>query len=66
MAGLLDSPLFGLFAIRGQFQQAALPDTGELGEYWIRQPGDPYRQYAVKWDGEWQITSASLCAIPSR
>ena len=27
-----------------------------MGEYWINQPSDPYRQYAVKWDGEWQIT----------
>jgi multidrug efflux pump subunit AcrB len=27
-----------------------------LGEFWIRQPTDPYRQYAIKWDGEWQIT----------
>ncbi len=56
MAGQLDSPLYGLFVIRSQLQKAALPDTGELGEYWIRQPADPYREYAVKWDGEWQIT----------
>jgi len=56
MAGKLDSPLYGLFAIRDKLQAAALPDTGTLGEYWISQPSDPYRQYAVKWDGEWQIT----------
>jgi len=56
MAGKLDSPLYGLFAIRSHLVQAALPGTGELGEYWISQPNDPYRQYAVKWDGEWQIT----------
>ncbi len=56
MAGKLDSPLYGLFGIRSQMQAAALPNTGELGEYWISQPQDPYRQYAVKWDGEWQIT----------
>ncbi|MCG3189126.1 MAG: Efflux pump membrane transporter BepE [Burkholderiaceae bacterium] len=54
--GLPDSPLYGLFAIRPSLQAAALPGTGELGEYWIRQPGDPYRQYAIKWDGEWHIT----------
>ncbi len=47
---LVDSPLYGLFAIRSQ-----LADTG-LGEYWIRQPSDPFRQYAIKWDGESQIT----------
>ena len=56
MAGQLDSPLYGLFGIRGQLEQAALPNAGELGEYWISQPSDPYRQYALKWDGEWQIT----------
>ncbi len=56
MAGKLDSPLYGLFGIRSNLQAAALPNTGELAEYWISQPKDPYRQYAVKWDGEWQIT----------
>ena len=56
MAGKLDSPLYGLFAIRDKLQIAALPGTGELGEYWISQPTDPYRQYAIKWDGEWQVT----------
>ena len=56
MAGKLDSPLYGLFAIRGQLAQAALPGTGPLQEYWIRQPEDSYRHYAIKWDGEWQIT----------
>ncbi|AGX86664.1 efflux RND transporter permease subunit [Candidatus Symbiobacter mobilis] len=56
MAGKLDSPLYGLFAIRSRLAEAALPNTGEVGEYWIRQPEDPFRQYAIKWDGEWQIT----------
>ncbi len=51
-----DSPLYGLFAIRAQLPQVALPNTGGLGEYWIQQPQDPYRRYAVKWDGESQIT----------
>ena len=55
-AGKLDSPLYGLFAIRSKLQEAALPGTGELGEYWIHQPTDSYRQYAIKWDGESQIT----------
>lgn len=56
MAGQLDSPLYGLFDIRSRLPGAALPNAGELGEYWIRQPSDPYRQFALKWDGEWQIT----------
>lgn len=56
MAGQLDSPLYGLFGIRSRLDTAALENTGALGEYWISQPSDPYRQYALKWDGEWQIT----------
>ncbi len=56
MAGQLDSPLYGLFAIRSKLNEAALPDTGGIQEYWIKQPTDPYRAYALKWDGEWQIT----------
>jgi len=56
MAGRLDSPLYGLFAIRDRLAAAALPGTGELQEYWIRQPPDAWRHYAIKWDGEWQIT----------
>ena len=52
--GLPDSPLYGLFAIRPKL--ATLDKTHALGEYWIRQPADPFREYAVKWDGEWQIT----------
>jgi multidrug efflux pump subunit AcrB len=56
MAGKTDSPLYGMFDIRSSIVGAALPQGGVLGEYFIRQPSDPYRQYAVKWDGEWQIT----------
>jgi multidrug efflux pump subunit AcrB len=55
-AGRVDSPLYGMFAARGKLAGAALADGGTLGEYFIRQPSDPYRQYAVKWDGEWQVT----------
>jgi multidrug efflux pump subunit AcrB len=56
MAGSQDSPLYGLFGIRTNMKEAALPGQGELGEYWIQQPSDTYREYAVKWDGESQIT----------
>jgi multidrug efflux pump subunit AcrB len=55
-SGTPDSPLYGLFAIRTRLQDAALPGTGPLAEYWVNQPADPYRSYAVKWDGESQIT----------
>jgi hypothetical protein len=29
---------------------------GVLTDYFIRQPSDPYAGYALKWDGEWQVT----------
>ncbi|MFZ3220189.1 MAG: efflux RND transporter permease subunit [Rhodoferax sp.] len=56
MAGKLDSPLYGLFAIRSKLADAAKSQSDSTGEYWIRQPGNNYQQYAIKWDGEWQIT----------
>jgi multidrug efflux pump subunit AcrB len=56
MAGKLDSPLYGLFAIRSTMAAAPEGELGKLGEYWITQPADPFRQYAIKWDGELQIT----------
>jgi multidrug efflux pump subunit AcrB len=55
-AGRVDSPLYGMFAARGKLAGRPLDEGGTLGEYFIRQPSDPYREYAIKWDGEWQIT----------
>ncbi len=56
MAGSLDSPLYGMFKMRGAIAQLPTPDGAALGEYFIRQPSDAWRGYALKWDGEWQIT----------
>jgi multidrug efflux pump subunit AcrB len=56
MAGKLDSPLYGMFAARAKLKDLAVARGTPLEEYFINQPGDPYRQYALKWDGEWQIT----------
>jgi multidrug efflux pump subunit AcrB len=56
MAGKLDSPLYGMFAMRSELAKIEVPGGGALGEYFISQPEDPYRGYAIKWDGEWQIT----------
>jgi multidrug efflux pump subunit AcrB len=55
-AGRVDSPLYGMFAARAKIAAAPLEEGGTLGEYFIRQPSDPYREYALKWDGEWQVT----------
>jgi multidrug efflux pump subunit AcrB len=56
VAGRIDSPLYGMFAVRGEIAGARLAEGGNLGEYFIRAPSDPFRAYAIKWDGEWQIT----------
>jgi multidrug efflux pump subunit AcrB len=56
MAGANDSPLYGMFGMRGEIAQIRTPDGGTLGEAFIRQPSDPYGGYTLKWDGEWQIT----------
>ena len=56
MAGQVDSPLYGMFQMRGDIAQLPMPDGGQLTEYFIRPPQDAWRGYALKWDGEWQIT----------
>ncbi len=56
MGGKLDSPLYGMFDIRSKINGIALQQGGTLGEWFIRQPSDPYAGYSVKWDGEWQVT----------
>ncbi|MDV3239941.1 MAG: efflux RND transporter permease subunit [Gammaproteobacteria bacterium] len=55
MAGRLDSPLYGMFDMVGQLHDLRV-DTGQpLEQFFVEQPENPYR-YAVKWDGEWQVT----------
>ncbi len=56
MAGSLDSPLYGMFQMRSALAAIRTPTGGPLGEIFTRQPADPWRDYAIKWDGEWQIT----------
>ena len=56
MGGKLDSPLYGMFDIRSRINGMALDEGGVLGEWFIRQPPDPYAGYSVKWDGEWKVT----------
>jgi len=51
MAGEIDSPLYGMFALASELHdQADAP-----AQYWINQPDWPGTP-ALKWDGEWQIT----------
>ncbi|UCV22114.1 efflux RND transporter permease subunit [Ferribacterium limneticum] len=56
MGGKLDSPLYGMFDIRSRINGMELKEGGTLGEWFIRQPNDPYAGYSVKWDGEWKVT----------
>ena len=56
MAGKVDSPLYGVFGLRSELQKIVTPGGGALQEFFISQPADALRDYAVKWDGEWQIT----------
>jgi multidrug efflux pump subunit AcrB len=53
-AGALDSPLYGMFDLVGQLRASDV--AGErLAQHFFDQPTDT-RGFAVKWDGEWQIT----------
>ncbi len=56
MAGAVDSPLYGMFKMRSALAAIQTPGGGTLGETFVRQPADAWRDYALKWDGEWQIT----------
>jgi multidrug efflux pump subunit AcrB len=56
MAGKIDSPLYGMFSVRGELAKIVTPSGAPLVEYFISQPKDPWRDYALKWDGESQIT----------
>lgn len=56
MAGKIDSPLYGMFGMRGDIGKIIAPGGGKVQEYFIAQPTDPYRGFSLKWDGEWQVT----------
>ncbi len=56
IGGKVDSPLYGLFGMRGELKDKALEQGGTLSNYFIRQPSDPYAGFSLKWDGEWQVT----------
>jgi len=56
MAGKLDSPLYGMFDINKKTGNMVLEQGGVLQSWFFKQPTDPYASYALKWDGEWQVT----------
>ncbi len=56
MAGKLDSPLYGMFDIDSKLNGMALEEGGTLQSWYFNTPSNPYASYALKWDGEWQVT----------
>ena len=53
-AGRLDSPLYGMFDLVGQIAAESV-DGVMLEQFFFHQP-ETRDAYAIKWDGEWQIT----------
>ncbi len=53
MAGELDSPLYGMFALVGRIGSELEQD--EIQQRFISQP-ERLDHFSLKWDGEWQIT----------
>ncbi|NEZ03184.1 efflux RND transporter permease subunit [Wenzhouxiangella sp. XN201] len=51
MAGDIDSPLYGMFAMASELYD----QSGAPTQHWINQPDWPGTP-TLKWDGEWQIT----------
>ncbi len=54
MAGTLDSPLYGMFAIVGKVSEGLGAGPPPV-QHFLGAPADP-GEVAIKWDGEWQIT----------
>ncbi len=53
-AGGLDSPLYGMFDLVGQLHRNTVGGQ-KIAQTFIAQPEDT-SNFAIKWDGEWQIT----------
>ncbi len=55
MAGGLESPVYAILGMKEKLQKIELPKGYKLNELYLEQPNDE-SDFAVKWDGEWQIT----------
>jgi multidrug efflux pump subunit AcrB len=55
VAGKLESPIYAILNMKDRVGALKLPDHQKLRQYFTHLPGRDDR-YAVKWDGEWQIT----------
>ena len=55
MAGELESPAYAILGMEEKLKAFDVPEGYTLSEYYMTQP-NLTEDYAVKWDGEWQIT----------
>jgi multidrug efflux pump subunit AcrB len=55
VAGRQESPVYAILNIKGKIKELAASLGIELKEYYSSQPTNTLA-YALKWDGEWQIT----------
>ena len=55
MAGVLESPVYAILGMEEKLQKMTLPKGYKVNELYMDQPTDE-SDFAVKWDGEWQIT----------
>jgi multidrug efflux pump subunit AcrB len=55
MAGGLESPVYAILGMEEKLKEIELPKGYKLNELYMNQPEDE-QDYAIKWDGEWQIT----------
>ena len=55
MAGGLESPVYAILGMKEKLRKIELPKGYKLNELYLEQPSNE-SDFAVKWDGEWQIT----------
>ncbi len=55
-AGRIDSPLYGLFAMRSKLLKLSTSNHTPLEENFIHEPNNNLEHYTIKWGGEWKIT----------
>ncbi|MCG8306168.1 MAG: efflux RND transporter permease subunit [Cytophagales bacterium] len=55
MAGNLESPAYAILGMTEKLENLDLPNGYSISELYLNQPEDE-SNFAVKWDGEWQIT----------
>ena len=55
VAGKEESPIYAILRLRSAIRRLARDSGLSLHEYFTEQPPDS-RRWAIKWDGEWQIT----------